>query len=504
MNAVCRRLSADEHEIEDGVQETFVRAYINLRQLKDARQLGPWLRRVAHSVCVNRLKQRSSRSPWKVWELRDLEAAEIPDANPGPDRLAEAKELADAVLCSIARLPETYREPIRLFYIEGDSGADIADRLGLQAGSVRTRLSRGRELLRSDLAGYGPIEAASRTKELRGWLPAKLSARETTEMRLAYQTTRRCLLRSDTEVTIRPMTRGDVPALRRFDQELAPDEWNAQLPPDGALTYPGGPWSDDQELLEHFNKYAERGNMTLLAEEDSGRIVGFADLWAADEPAPFGRSLDVECIDYFREYFLAGLETLLLAEAENVARAAKLPVLDIGTNTCSGDYVSLRRFGLKVFYEYDEVLCKCNATAGGDRPKKRMLTPDNVDLTGLIRSSHWSPTDFTFRGDEERAYIAELTWPDTRAVLELWRYEEGRDDLPVPENPPNKTEVYVEPSALSSPETMSEILAACAVLAAEAGAEQITLPCPSNMALEEKKLDIIERQFRFAWLRKKL
>ncbi|MDY7011674.1 MAG: hypothetical protein SVV80_13135, partial [Planctomycetota bacterium] len=38
----------------------------------------------------------------------------------------------------------------------------------------------------------------------------------------------------------------------------------------------------------------------------SGRIVGFADLWPTEEPDPFGRSLNVECIDYFREYFLDG------------------------------------------------------------------------------------------------------------------------------------------------------------------------------------------------------
>ena len=131
-----------------------------------------------------------------------------------------------------------------------------------------------------------------------------------------------------------------------------------------------------------------------------------------------------------------------------------------------------------------------------------MVTPDNADLTGLIRVGHWSPTDFTFRGEGEGAYIAQLSWPRQRAVVELWCFE--HEELPVPENPPNHSEVYVEPGTLTSSEAMGQVLAECAVLAAEAGAKQIGLPCPSDLRLEEETLDIIERKFHWAWLRKKL
>ena len=51
---------------------------------------------------------------------------------------------------------------------------------------------------------------------------------------------------------------------------------------------------------------------------------------------------------------------------------------------------------------------------------------------------------------------------------------------------------------------MSSILAECAVLAGELGAEEIELSCPSEMELEEGKLDIIRRQFAYAWMRKRL
>ena len=51
---------------------------------------------------------------------------------------------------------------------------------------------------------------------------------------------------------------------------------------------------------------------------------------------------------------------------------------------------------------------------------------------------------------------------------------------------------------------LTEILTECASLAGELGAEQIELPCPSEIALDTDKLDIIDRQFAFAWLRKRL
>ena len=223
----------------------------------------------------------------------------------------------------------------------------------------------------------------------------------------------------------------------------------------------------------------------------------------ADEPEPFGQSLDVECIDYFRQYYLAGLETVLLTEAEKVARAAGLAALDIGTNTCSGEYVSLRRSGLKVFYEYDHVQCRCGPRTDPG-PRRRARTPETADLTGLIRASHWSPTDFTFRGDDEATHLAELSWPDRRAIVELWHHQLGRDNCPVPENPPNRSELYVEPDALTSAQAMTEILAECAALAGELGAGQIQLPCPSELELDSAKIDVIDRQFAFAWLRKSL
>ena len=494
--AVCRDVLGDEHEALDAAQDAFVRAYVSLPQLRDPARLAAWLRRIASSVSLNRLNKRRPRP--------DGNHLEQPDPTGDPARHAQARELADAVMHSIARLPETYRDPARMFYLEDVPQAHIAERLGLRAGTVRTRLHRARELLRDELREWSPVEIMSRSKERRGGLPVSLAGKETTTMALQYERTNRRLLRGDEEVVIRPMRRDDVPAVRRFDSELSAEEWNANISPDGSTTSPGGPWSDDAWLLDHFNKYEAAGNVTLIAEDAAGRVVGFADLWAADEPEPFGRSLDVQCIDYFRDFYLMGMETVLLAEAETVARAAGLPALDIGTNTSGGEYMSLRRFGLRVFYEYDNVRCRYGTPPDAPRPERRMLAPAAVDLGGLVRVFHFAPSDFTFYVDEERAWIAELRWPAHRAVLELYGPEDGNMALPVPANAPERAALWAEPAVLDSTEMMSDVLAECAALAGEAGAEEIRLPCPSDTELDESKVDVIDRAFAFAWMRKAL
>jgi hypothetical protein len=301
------------------------------------------------------------------------------------------------------------------------------------------------------------------------------------------------------------MSRDDVPALRAFDDELTSRieaDNAARLP--GNESTPGGPWVDDGLLAEHFERYQKRGNLTLLACDGTGAIVGFADLWQADEPEPFGRSLDVECVDYFLEYYYLGLETVLLEEAEKVARAAGLPALDIGTNTSSGDYPSLRRRGMEVFYEYDHVTCRCALGAPAAAFENRVIRREDGDLSGLVRASHWSPTDFMFR---DGGQIVELSWDDRRAILELWGCEfvDGKwIDIPVPDQPPRNTELYVEPDVLKSSPDLSRLLQECSRLAGRAGAERIPLPCPSSLVLDGEWLDVEERRFAYSWFRKRL
>ena len=214
-------------------------------------------------------------------------------------------------------------------------------------------------------------------------------------------------------------------------------------------------------------------------------------------------SLNVECIDYFHRYYALGLETILLREAEKVAITAGFPALDIGTNTSSGDYPGLRRFGLRVMYEYDHLLCRTSELGRSDKVAKRTVKLEDVDLSGLLKISHWCPTDFTFRHDEDSFSLAEFTLRGKRAMLELWRYEQ-RQTAPSSPGIPNHSELYAEPELFVDPEMMNTLLANCAAVAREAGASEIQLPIPCEMEVDNSKIELKNRTFAYAWMRKRL
>jgi RNA polymerase sigma-70 factor (ECF subfamily) len=112
VTAICRRLLGRPEEAADAAQDTFVRAYGNLAQLRDPLRFEAWLRRVAYSVCVNRLKARRGRA--QVMSVAEFDAADFPDPEPLPPERAESRELAAAVLRSIRRLPKEDRKSTRL------------------------------------------------------------------------------------------------------------------------------------------------------------------------------------------------------------------------------------------------------------------------------------------------------------------------------------------------------------------------------------------------------
>lgn len=480
---------------EDAAQESFIQAYKSLPNLREPDTFTAWFGSIV-SNCSKRLI-RNKRVPTVPLE----DAVELASTGPDPAQIAEKREMRDRVLAAIRDLPEHERSVTQLFYFGGYSQNEIADFLSVPVTTVNSRLHSSRKRLRqtvADLAGCSPIERMSRSKERRHWLPSHFTLEET-QMALVYEHTKRRLLRGDSEVTIRVMTKEDIPAMRALDEAIDAEleTVNLQRMP-GDESVPGGPWSDDQLLAEHFEKYSRAGNITLLAEDESGKLVGFVDLWETHEPEPFGDSLDVECIDYLREYYSLGLEIIFLEEAEKVARAAGLKALDIGTNTASGDYPSLRRFGMKVFYEFDYVWCGCKPIPADWNPSYRILKPGEVDKSGLLRVGHWSPSDFFgFLEPEDHAANLEFSIDEHRVTLELWPYVFGSE---IPED----TELFAPPEVINSSSLMSKLLREVAFIAGEAGANEIKLQCPSDVSIDTSMVDVRNREFAFAWLRKVL
>jgi len=134
--AVARayRLLGDRAEAEDAAQEGFLRAFRSLGQLRHPDAFAAWLLQTVANVARRAAAKRARR------------AAAPLDAN-APDRPSPHAGLLDA----IAALPEGHQQVIHLHYSQGYTCGEIGRLLGLEVGSVTSRLTRARRMLRDML-----------------------------------------------------------------------------------------------------------------------------------------------------------------------------------------------------------------------------------------------------------------------------------------------------------------------------------------------------------------
>jgi len=150
------RLVAVPAEAEDISQEVFLKAFERFDQLGGNPRAGGWLKTVAVNLSLNHLSRYRAR--WSFFsELfhrsESDEEVEIEFAAPGnlEEDLARA-ERHRIVERAVRRLPEAQRVPLVLFHLEGLQYDQIAARLGVSLGKVKTDIFRAREALRKKLA----------------------------------------------------------------------------------------------------------------------------------------------------------------------------------------------------------------------------------------------------------------------------------------------------------------------------------------------------------------
>ena len=135
---------------EDVAQEIFITAWRQLRALKEPAKFKSWLYGIARNLINNAFRQQA-RNPLAAAEPLD-EVAETTAEFANPTEQAISKE-EEAILWNVlAGMPETYREPMILFYREGESNAKVAEVLGISEEGARQRLSRGRAMLNERVA----------------------------------------------------------------------------------------------------------------------------------------------------------------------------------------------------------------------------------------------------------------------------------------------------------------------------------------------------------------
>jgi RNA polymerase sigma factor (sigma-70 family) len=146
--AVCRRLLAEPHDAEDAFQAAFLVLVRKASSLSRPERLGNWLYGVAYRVAL-KMRGQSARRHRREQPL----VVDMPVEGAVADLVW--RELRPALDEELHRLPEKYRAPVVLCYLEGFSKRQAARQLGWAEGTLSTRLHRARLLLRGRLARRG-------------------------------------------------------------------------------------------------------------------------------------------------------------------------------------------------------------------------------------------------------------------------------------------------------------------------------------------------------------
>ncbi len=150
----------DYQEANDCAQETFIKVFKSLKKFRFESAFSTWLYRIAINTCKNRLKSSAYRWKKKTVPLENPEGAnggnfslEIQNYSTSPVIQLEKKERLMLIQKSINSLPEEQKRVVVLRDIQGLSYDEIADITGLNLGTVKSRLARGRLELRNKLRG---------------------------------------------------------------------------------------------------------------------------------------------------------------------------------------------------------------------------------------------------------------------------------------------------------------------------------------------------------------
>jgi RNA polymerase sigma-70 factor, ECF subfamily len=154
--STAMRLLANTAEAEDISQEVFLKAYERFDELSQSPTAGGWLKTVATNLSLNHLSRYRSR--WTFFSDlfagggEDEDTREVDFAAPGniDEDLARADSHA-LVETALQKLPDAQRVPLVLYHLEGMAYEDIARKLNVSLGKIKTDIFRGREALRKRL-----------------------------------------------------------------------------------------------------------------------------------------------------------------------------------------------------------------------------------------------------------------------------------------------------------------------------------------------------------------
>ncbi|MFC2131567.1 sigma-70 family RNA polymerase sigma factor [Bacteroidota bacterium] len=152
--SLIRRMVKDEDDIQDLTQETFIKAYNAMDTFKFGYTFSAWIYRIASNNCIDFLRKKRFQTVSLSQPLYDDEDdyfLQVEDSTFRPDLEYISQEIKQAITHAIDKLPENYREIIKLRHEMELDYSEISKKLDMPLGTVKAHLFRARKLLLSEL-----------------------------------------------------------------------------------------------------------------------------------------------------------------------------------------------------------------------------------------------------------------------------------------------------------------------------------------------------------------
>jgi RNA polymerase sigma factor (sigma-70 family) len=147
MYAICLRYSSNQDEAKDFLQAGFIKIFNNLDRFRFTGSFEGWMKRIMVNNALEQLRKKMRFS-----QMDSIDNVNVKNEH-GVAHNMHGLEVKD-ILKSIGKLPTGYRTVFNLYVIEGYSHKDIAEELGINAGTSKSQLSKARNMLQTMLKNY--------------------------------------------------------------------------------------------------------------------------------------------------------------------------------------------------------------------------------------------------------------------------------------------------------------------------------------------------------------
>jgi RNA polymerase sigma-70 factor (ECF subfamily) len=140
-----KKFFSNRDDVDDIIQQVFIKAYSNIQSFDTSRRFSPWVYRIAHNEIVNHLK-KSKNAALPFFDPDTIFPHPVAKENPFND--SQKREMAELVEKCLEKIDMRYREPVILYFFEDLSYQEISDVMKIPVSTVGVRISRAKALIK--------------------------------------------------------------------------------------------------------------------------------------------------------------------------------------------------------------------------------------------------------------------------------------------------------------------------------------------------------------------